>query len=484
MLLVPGARLDRYELLCPVAQGGMAAVWLGRVRGAGGHLAQFEKRFALKVILPQHAHDPRFRQMFLDEASIAARLVHTNVAQIVDLGEAQGILYIAMEWVEGDTLVRLARAVHARGQRFPFGIAMRLVAEVASGLHAAHEIRDDGGRLLGVVHRDVSPHNVMVSTQGVAKLIDFGIAKAQGLDQAEHTSSGTLKGKVLFMAPEQAAASTSVDRRADVWALGATLFFLLAGKGPYEGVNEAASLQRLYAGGPRETLPRDTPRAIARIVDRALVHDPAARAQTAAEIHEAMIAAAASDPALAVTDAEVARFLSAHLGARLRERSAAQAKAVRQLDDAEWIETTTVDAATGGRAEDGATLGAAALEAAADARRARTRVALASLVGAAVVAATLGAVAIAKRDSAVAPASAVGSPSPSPSPTPTLAPAPTPTTHSATAASSAPIPSTSTSPSTPARQAVLPPPTAHTATATPPAPAPPAATPAHRDYGF
>src|SRR5258708_3575069 len=156
--LVPGYRLDRYELLCPIGTGGMASVWVARLRGKHG----FEKLVAIKTILARYARDPRFQQMFLDEARIASRIDHPNVAQILDLGDHQGVLFLAMEWIEGEALYKLARAVHETGVTLAPAVALRIVAEVCAGLHAAHELRDRDGRPLGIVHRDVSPHNVLI----------------------------------------------------------------------------------------------------------------------------------------------------------------------------------------------------------------------------------------------------------------------------------------------------------------------------------
>ena len=213
--LAPGYRLDRYELLGPLAEGGMASVWIARQRGKHG----FEKLVAIKTILPQYASDDRFRQMFLDEARIASRIEHFNVARIIDLGEEHEVLYLVMEYVDGDSLSKLRRTCTKAGVTIPPGVLLRILADACSGLHEAHELKDESGQLLDIVHRDISPHNILVSTKGVAKVIDFGIAKARDR-MAGETNAGVLKGKIQYMAPEQAL-GRKVDRRADFWAVGA-----------------------------------------------------------------------------------------------------------------------------------------------------------------------------------------------------------------------------------------------------------------------
>src|SRR3954469_16052317 len=153
--LVPGFKLDRYELLCPIASGGMASVWLARLRGKRG----FEKLFAIKTIKTELISDPNFQEMFLDEARIASRIIHPNVAQILELGEQDDILYIVLEYVDGDSLAKINRLAMKRGSPLPPGVSMRIVAESCAGLHAAHQLKDTDGESLGVVHRDVSPQN-------------------------------------------------------------------------------------------------------------------------------------------------------------------------------------------------------------------------------------------------------------------------------------------------------------------------------------
>jgi serine/threonine-protein kinase len=311
--LSPGCTLDRYELLCPIAEGGMASVWVARQRGKHG----FEKLVAIKTILPKFAADIRFQEMFLDEARIASRIEHVNVAQILDLGEEREILYLVMEYVDGDALSKLHRACHRKGVRTPAGVVLRVLADACAGLHEAHELKDGEGGSLDIVHRDISPHNVLVSTRGIAKLIDFGIAKARSRVGTD-TGSGLLKGKIQYMAPEQALGQP-VDRRADVWAVGAILYHLLMGRPPYEGDNQLATLHLLGSGRPPVPLGPDVHPAIAAVVGRALSHQPDNRYPTAAVLHDA-IEDAMSAARVATTPSAVAAFAAEHLSERAERR--------------------------------------------------------------------------------------------------------------------------------------------------------------------
>jgi serine/threonine-protein kinase len=324
--LIAGCWLGRYELLCPIATGGMAEAWVARLQGKFG----FEKLVAIKTILPKYAADPRFQRMFLDEARIASRIEHTNVAQTLDLGEDGGVLYLVMEWVDGDGLNKLHRSVEQNGTLLPSGILLRIVADACGGLHAAHELRGLDGSLLGVVHRDVSPQNILVSTRGEAKLIDFGVAKARDR-VAGDTNAGVLKGKVCYMAPEQAL-GREVDRRADVWAVGALLYHLLTGRPPYEGANPLATLHLLTSGSPPPPLPANVPDPIALVVLHALAHARDARPATAAEMQAAIERAmvAANVP---TTIADVAQFAAVHLADRAWQRKRAIELALRAASE-------------------------------------------------------------------------------------------------------------------------------------------------------
>jgi serine/threonine-protein kinase len=311
--LAPGYKLDRYELLCPIAEGGMASVWVARQRGKHG----FEKLVAIKTILPKFAGDVRFQEMFLDEARIASRIEHMNVAQIFDLGEEHDVLYLAMEYVEGDALSKINRACAKKGLRIPTGVLLRVLADTCAGLHEAHEMKDSAGRRLEIVHRDVSPHNILVSTKGAAKLIDFGIATAQSRAQAE-TSSGVLKGKIQYMAPEQAL-GRPLDRRADVWAIGAVLYALLSGRPPYEADNPLATLNLLGSGRPPMPLPSTVHPSIAAIVRRALSFQPEQRHASAADLRDAIERAMISSQNTATTS-DVAAFAAEHVSDRVEKR--------------------------------------------------------------------------------------------------------------------------------------------------------------------
>jgi serine/threonine-protein kinase len=328
--LAPGFRLDRYELICPLAEGGMASVWIARQTGRHG----FKKLVAIKTILPKHAADPRFQRMFLDEARIASRIEHVNVAQILDVGEQHDVTYLVMEYVDGDALSRLDRALEKTGARIPLGVILRVMADVCGGLHAAHELRDDAGKPLGVVHRDVSPHNVLVSTSGVAKLIDFGIAKARDR-LANETQSDQLKGKVAYMAPEQAFGG-EVDRRADVWAVGAVIYDLLAGKPPVDGANDIQRIFTLASGRPPEPLPSTVPAPVAAIVSRALSQRIDERFATAAEMQQAL-ERAMGEVGATTTATAVAEFLHEYARDRAQRRKESIALGLKAADEREKV---------------------------------------------------------------------------------------------------------------------------------------------------
>lgn len=226
----------KYQLLKKLATGGMAEVWLARQAGIEG----FQKNVVIKRILPHLAEDREFVEMFRNEALIAARFNHPNIAQIYEFGEANGTYYIAMEFIHGEDLGRIMRKAWSAQQWVAQPLALRIVAAACEGLHYAHTRTDDAGRPLKVVHRDISPQNILISFDGSVKLVDFGIAKAA--DQATLTKSGAIKGKFAYMAPEQAAGKP-LDARADIFAIGLVLYELLTGVRPLKRDSELGTLQ-------------------------------------------------------------------------------------------------------------------------------------------------------------------------------------------------------------------------------------------------
>ena len=326
--LAPGFKLDRYELLCPIAEGGMASVWIARHTGKHG----FEKFVAIKTVLPKFASDARFQQMFQDEARIASRIEHANVAQILDVGEQHDITYLVMEYVDGESLSTVHRTLVKKGMKVPPGVVLRVMADVCGGLHTAHELREEDGQLLGVVHRDISPQNVLVSTRGIAKLIDFGIAKARDR-VAGDTSAGQVKGKIRYMAPEQAVGG-AIDRRADLWAVGAILYHLLSGKPPYDGENDVQTLMVLTSGRPPVPLPATVHPAVAAVVKRALTSAVDGRFSTAAEMQQAL-EEAMTTAQITTNAAAVSSFLAEHVAERAKKRKEAIAIGVKAAAERE-----------------------------------------------------------------------------------------------------------------------------------------------------
>lgn len=306
-LLEPGYRVDRYELLAKIGQGGMASVWLARAANKDG-----DAFFAIKTILPEHAGDDRLRTMMLDEARIAMGIHHRNVARTLEVGQLWDMPYLVLEYVPGESLDQLCQALESRGTTMPPEIAVRLVVDTCAGLHAAHELAGPDGKSLDIVHRDLSTHNILVDGHGTVKLIDFGIAKANA--RLTETASGLTKGKIPYMAPEQALGGF-VDRRADLWSLGAVLYVLLTGDFPFEGANDAARLMGKLSGDPPTPLPDTVPAALRAVVDRTLSFYREARYATAAELAEALDAAVPK-----ASEADVARFFEANLTPATRAR--------------------------------------------------------------------------------------------------------------------------------------------------------------------
>src|SRR5579883_227752 len=256
----------------------MATIHLGRLLGPVG----FSRTVAIKRLHPQYAKDPEFVAMFLDEARLAARIQHPNVVPTLDVVSTDGELFLVMEYVQGETLSRLTRAAREKGERVPPRIATAIMAGVAHGLHAAHEAKDERGNPLGIVHRDVSPQNVLVGVDGVPRVLDFGVAKAAV--RLQTTREGQLKGKLAYMAPEQLGGH--VDRLTDIYAVGVILWESLTGKRLYEASNEGQLLQKILRGKPdRPSIHvKDLPQVLDDITLRSLELDPRKRFATAREM--------------------------------------------------------------------------------------------------------------------------------------------------------------------------------------------------------
>lgn len=277
-----GANL-RMQVIRRLGQGGMAEVFLARQQGVKG----FEKYVVVKKILPQFAQSPDFVEMLFSEARANARLTHPNVVQTFDVGMMDGVAYITMEYVRGPDLKKLIVALKRKGVKLPIAHALRIVAETAAGLHYAHSYVDPAGTPHPMVHRDVSPHNVLISLDGAIKLSDFGIAKVQG--EAEQTQAGVLKGKIAYISPE-AVSGAKLDARNDVFALGIVLFELLTGRLPFKRENEAATLRAIVREPTPDPVAVDPsiPQDVAAIVMWALEKDLSRRIQSAAQFREAV----------------------------------------------------------------------------------------------------------------------------------------------------------------------------------------------------
>jgi tRNA A-37 threonylcarbamoyl transferase component Bud32 len=302
-----GEFIEKYELLRPVAQGGMGSVWAAKLHGPHG----FQKLVAMKTVLPELADDREVRARFLDEAQIVSAIVHRNVAQVLDFLEHEGALYIVMEWVEGVSLMWLHERLEARGTQVPTGIALRVLADACAGLHAAHELTNVEGEPFGLVHRDVSPHNMLVSTDGSAKLIDFGVAKSR-FRAAGDSSVGQLRGRLAFMSPEQAK-SDALDRRADVWSIGASLFYLLTGHGPFGPCGRSDAIRQLVRSGQPLPPPPHVHPAVARVLSGCLARRREDRFATAEEAGWA-IEEALEDMGVAASARDVASFVEEQAG--------------------------------------------------------------------------------------------------------------------------------------------------------------------------
>lgn len=269
-LLLP-PRVGRYEPLVPLGSGGMATVYLARAKGAGG----FEREVALKLTHPHLRDEPGLAADLLEEGKVAARIRHPNVVPVLDVGEDPYGIFLVMEYVEGEVLSAILR-----GGAPPRPIALRILVDALAGLHAAHETKGERGEPMHLVHRDFSPQNILVGTDGVTRLTDFGIAKVS--TRPGVTKTGLVKGKIAYMAPEHAR-GLPMDRRADVWAAGVVAWELLSGKRLYSTADEMATLLRIVQEVPPRvrTVAPDLPEDIDDVIAAALTPDVASRLPSA-----------------------------------------------------------------------------------------------------------------------------------------------------------------------------------------------------------
>lgn len=303
-------RIGRYSLLARLAIGGMAELFLARVQGLEG----FEKVVVLKRILPHLVADEDFVRMFLTEARLAARLDHPNVVHVHDIGREDGEYFFTMEYLHGEDLRRVLSTVRAKGMRLPLRHALSVVTQVAAGLHFAHEQVGFDGEPLGIVHRDVSPSNVIVTYAGAVKVVDFGIAKAAGPTHASRLSS--LKGKASYMSPEQCKARP-LDRRSDVFSIGLLLFELVTGAPAFVAGNDLAVLNRVARADvpdPRMVWPQ-CPDPLRAIIERAVAARPEDRYPTALEM-QLDLEAFAHEARVPLSNAALGQFMQEIFGER------------------------------------------------------------------------------------------------------------------------------------------------------------------------
>ena len=309
------SRVGQYELLTPLGKGGMAYVYLARKMGSGG----FERLVAIKVMHRNIAADEDFVQMFLDEARLAALIHHPNVVPILDLGNDNGQLYMVMDYIEGDTLAAIQRTAIGLARAIPLGISLRIVLDALIGLDAAHNLHGPDGESLQLIHRDVSPQNILVGSDGAARLVDFGIARAER--RLSLTSIGMLKGKAPFMAPEQLEGGV-VDRRADVFSMGVTLWETLALRRCFPARSRPDLLHESLRAPYRSMLmfTDQIPEVLDGLCEKALAYDPEERYASAAAFADAIEANFRADIA---TQRQVGQFMTAVVAEKIgREREA------------------------------------------------------------------------------------------------------------------------------------------------------------------
>ncbi len=334
----PPAQLGNYELLMLLASGGMANIYAARQLGAAG----FQRLVVVKRV---HAHlleDREFYDMFRDEASMASLVKHPNVVPVTDVVESGGELFLVMDYVDGVALSTVLKAAKGRAERMPTRVAVRIVFDILAGLHAAHEVHDMRGHRLELVHRDVSPHNIVVGADGISRLIDFGVAKAA--HRSTHTRSGALKGKYPYMSPEHASGG-QIDRRSDIFAAAAVLHEAITGKRLFQGSNDLDTLRRVMEAPIPEVsaMIAGLPHTIDAVLRTALARNASDRYQTAQDFSDALERAMPPAP-----HRDVRAALNAFCEDRLVERrSALQAMIEGKLPPLSIRQTRPADEISG-----------------------------------------------------------------------------------------------------------------------------------------
>lgn len=310
----PTTRIGRYEILGQVALGGMAEILLGRLLGPSG----FERVVVIKRVLPHLSQHAAFTSMFLDEARIAAAIRHPNVVQVHELGMEDDVLFLVMEYLEGESLHGLMRRLTIVGEHLDPALVGYIGAQACSGLHAAHELPDAEGRPSGLVHRDISPQNIFITYDGAVKVLDFGIAKAA--DRITQTEAGTLKGKFAYMSPEQCTGQ-ALDRRSDVFSLGIVLYESVTGRRMFSRASQLQTLNAVVSDAfppPSELAP--LPPALEAVILRALERNRDARFASAAEMRRALGEAAVTYESPAVPEEALAQLMRRLFADRIEEK--------------------------------------------------------------------------------------------------------------------------------------------------------------------
>lgn len=336
-----GARVGRFEIIAEIGSGGMASVYLARATGSAGR-SGFRRLHAIKVMHPHLSQDEQFVDMFLDEARVAATIHHPNVVPIIDVGNDDGLIYLVMDYIEGDSLSNVEKVAINLRRRIPLGITLRVILDTLAGLHYAHELTTPEGAHLKIVHRDVSPQNIVISVDGTSRIVDFGIAKAES--RVTTTKVGMIKGKLNFMAPEQLR-SGPLDRRVDIFGLGVTLWEAVTLRRLFAGESDFETARRILAGEYPPLLEFDPklPPALDEVCRTALRPDPNERWQTCAEFADAIETQLRGHIA---SPKDVATFIQGVAQQKLdKERRAVRESVNTDVNEADYLGATVVEPA-------------------------------------------------------------------------------------------------------------------------------------------